>query len=185
MRLRFISALCVFSLFGFVQALGQSSRDKPIQGTILLGSTELATGMSRATVIARLGESYELKRMENSDGWLVVPKQNGGKPNNLSSAIGSVVFKNDKADSISKDWGPQDQIKGADFGRSIYGAIASLANKGKTRCQIHVEENHQPTVDTRAAFIICSDEYIKVDIIRTSEGEFSLVSEVLNTVERN
>src|SRR5216683_3748716 len=163
MHRHFISAICVISLFGFVQALGQSTRDKSMQGTILLGSAELTPGMSRGAVIARLGESYELKRVGNSDGWLVVPKQNGGKSDDLSSAIGNVVFKKDMLDSISKDWGPQDQIKGADFGQSIYGAIASLANKGKTHCQIHVEENHQPTVNTRAAFIICGDEYIKVD----------------------
>jgi len=184
MHRRLISAICVISLFGFVQALGQSSRDKSKSSTILLGSAELTTGMSRAAVIARLGESYELKRAGNSDGWLVVPKQNGGKPEDLSSAIGSVVFKNDKLDSISKDWSPQDQVQGADFGRTIYGALASLENQGKTRCHIHVEENHQPTVDARAAFIICGDEYIKVDIIRTSEGEYSLVSEVIDTVER-
>ncbi len=183
MRRCLISAICVVSLFGLVQALGQSSRDTSKQCTMLVGSIELTTGMSRSAVIARLGESYELKKIGNGDSWLAMPKRNGGKPDDLSGAVGVVSFKNDKLDSISKDWGPQNQSQGADFGRSIYGAIASLANKGKTHCQIRVQENHQPTVDTRTAFIVCSDEYIKVDIVRSSEGEFSLVTEVLGAVE--
>lgn len=179
MRRRVALALCFVSVFAFVQILGQSNRDTPKQGTIVLGSTEPSIGMSRDAAISRLAQSYKLEKQENSDSWIVLSKQNEGNQTTYDP-VGSVSFKHDKLDAVYKKWGPQDGQKGVEFARGIYGAIASLANRGKADCRIGVGENQQPTGEIKSAFITCGDEYIQVDIIRSPQhGDFSDLTEVL------
>jgi hypothetical protein len=170
----------LFSLFGLAQALGQSNRDTPKQGTILLDTTELTIGMSRAAVIARLGQSHKLDKEEGeADSWFVFAKDNEGNQPTYRP-LGSVQFQNGKLDSIKKKWGPDDAQKGVDFARSIYGAIASLANRGKTDCRIGLDENQTPRGERRSALIVCGDAYIQVDVIRSLQfGDLSDVTEVL------
>jgi hypothetical protein len=178
-RCRVALALCFVSVFVCVQVLGQSNRNTPRQGTIVLGSTELSIGMPRDGAISLLAQSYKLTKQENSDSWVVLAKQNEGSQETYD-AVGSVSFKHDKLDAVYKKWGPQDGQKGVDFARAIYGAIASLASRGKTDCRISVGENQQPTGEIRSAFITCGDEYIQVDTIRSVEyGDSSDVTEVL------
>ena len=179
MRCRVALALCFVSVVVFVQVLGQSDRNTPKQGSIVFGSTVLSIGMPRDTVNSRLAQSYELQKVENSDTWIVLSEHHEGNQT-THDPVGTVAFKDGKLDEVSKSWGPQDQQKGVDFAHSIYGAIASLANMGKTDCRIAVGENQQPTGEIKSAFITCGDEYIQVEISRYSQyGEFSTVSEVL------
>jgi hypothetical protein len=178
-RPRIILMIGLISLFGLPQALGQSNRDTSKQSRILLDSTEVSIGMPRDVAISRLAQSYKLDKQENSDSWIVMAKQNEGNQTTYR-AVGSVSFKDGKLNAVYKKWGPQDGHTDVDFARGIYGVIASLASRGKTDCRIRIGEDQQPTGEIRSAFIMCGDEYIQVDIIRSAEhGEFSDLTEVL------
>jgi hypothetical protein len=171
--------VCIIGLFGFMQALGQSKKQMSKQATIWLGSTELTIGMPRDAAIARLAQLYEVEKMEDDGSWLVQDKGIHDK-DHPPHLVGTVSFTNESLISVNKFWGPEDQHRGAEFAQSLYGAIASLVNSGKTGCHISVGENQQPTGESKIAFISCGDRFIRVDIIRRPQiGEVATLTEVL------
>jgi hypothetical protein len=173
----FAAAICIF--VGVTYAVARSQAGRSGQGTIVLDTTELTIGMPRDAAMSRLAQSFTLKQQGNSDSWIVIA---GDKP--PYRFVGSVAFRDGRLTAIYKDWAP-DGHTDVDLARSFYGLVASLESRGKRDCQISVAENQQPSGEIRTAYITCGDEYIQMDVIRTSEyGEQLTLSEVMKAVAK-
>jgi hypothetical protein len=103
------------------------------------------------------------------------------------SILGTIGFTNGKLSYVSKSWGPQEQKKGVEFARAVFGLIAHLEEEGKTLCLISTATSHDPNGQSDGAFMTCGQKYIELRVVRIDRGDFTgeyaSISETLRTPE--
>ena len=178
--LRLILCLSVLA----TEVMAQDQR-KPGEDYIWL-STKLTLGMPQNIVMGKLAQYYGTRKLDSSStveqDWLVINKE--GPP---WQAVRGVSFKDGKLSAASKEWGPQDQAKGVEFARSLFGAISELVKQGKKDCWLAIDQKEVPGAESKLAYIVCDDKYISFFILRSTDmasrglPEVAGISESLGT----
>ena len=163
-----VSTIFLLVVPSIVQAGGSS---------ISFGTVDLKTGMQEDVVIAELNKLYDLEKLtgsaKDSSSWVIKSKVQ------KSQFYGSISFKNGKLASVMRYWSPDDQQKGYEFAKAIYGLVAQFEKEGNSMCRISVGENNAPQFQAKAAFIVCGPKAMRVDIVEGKGTRSGSISEVL------
>jgi hypothetical protein len=135
--------------------------------TMQLGTDDLTLGMSEEAVVAKLAESYDLRKMELPAGlrargitslWIVCEKGQGDK----HPPVGSVDFAAGKLNGVHKDF----PLNGneVEFGRQLYFAMRDLELEGNSRCTIETKNGEEPNVSIKTAKLHCGRKIIIIDL---------------------
>jgi hypothetical protein len=161
------------------QRSGQKNSDaRHVEDSVSLGDIQLTLGMPQDSLLSKLEKrGYKITELGESS-WNISSIE-GGTFMNLA-AIG---FTKGKLSSVSRDWGPQDQKKGAEFAAAVIGVLAHLEGEGKTLCMISTVTSRDPNADADQAFLTCGHKYVEISVARVRrgqfEGEFARIDEVL------
>jgi hypothetical protein len=148
---------------------------------ITLGAVRLTLGMPQGGVLATLGKSYDVEKLkegQQSSAWLVSTRT-GVDKNAPPKQVASVVFRDGQLTTISKNWAPENQQKGFEFATSLYDAMTSFTNEGRTACTIETARKKEPGYETKAIFVTCGAKSIRIDLLSDQRGEFTNMAEVL------
>lgn len=176
--------LLAILMLNFVAAAltnAEHSRGQTTPDDISLGTVRLTLGMPQNGVLATLGKSYDVEKINEGpqfSSWLVNART-GTEELTPPKNIGSVAFRQDKLTTVMKNWAPENQQKGVEFASSLYDVLTSFTNEGRSNCSIETERKKDPGYDSKAMFVTCGAKYIRIDILNGPHGETVTMSEVL------
>jgi hypothetical protein len=139
---------------------------KPQSG-IWLG-TQLELGLPQDAVVAKLAESYNLRKAEPPAGlrekgitsmWIVDERGEGGK----QWSVGVVFFSAGKLSGVRKDLLPPDGDE-VEFGRQLYFVMRELESEGNSRCSLETENAEVPDFSRKNAKFQCRQKTVVIEL---------------------
>lgn len=157
-------------------AMPQSAKSRE---TIWL-ATDLMLGMSEDAVVAKLAESYSLRKTEPPTGlrakgitsmWIVDEKGRG--------SVGIVCFSAGKLSNVQRFlflYGDE-----VEFGRQLYFAMRDLEAEGNSRCTIQTKSAEVPDYSRKTATLQCGKKTVAIELQQVKGQDESVqLNEELN-----
>jgi hypothetical protein len=170
--------LLCFLLLSVVSGSCAQARSQTQADAIEIGTVRLTLEMPQASVLAKLGEDYEVSKVGHEDGWRVFEK---GKRH--GATVAWVHFENAKLRAVSKYWTVDSPDTKVALAKALYGAISSLG-KGWLDCTVTVYDEQDPTEETQGVGIGCGRRSVFIEVSRDKEGETASVTERLASRRR-
>jgi hypothetical protein len=156
----------VLPLAGFAYQ-NLSSNQVTRQDHIWLGA-DLQLGASEADVRKSLAAGYDFRKGAGDAGtakgtWMVTEK---GKP---SEVLGVVTFKEERLYFVTKRWirRIEDQEKGVQTARAIYGVLSEFEKQGETSCGVKTDHQETPSFSTQIATVACGQKHLEILVSST------------------
>lgn len=148
----------------------QGSIEKKLESTIEFGSVTLSLGMPQASALAKLTADYTT-RDKGEGKWEVSSSKD-------RSTVGEVDFTNGKLTGAERYW-PIQPVTASGLAESLYGAMSSFVEEGRTECTIDTWNQHKPDSEAKSASIRCGHKTIGVMIIDAGKDHILAVTEHL------
>ena len=94
-----------------------------------IDGVEVTLGMPKEQVRKLFSVKHEPKRVEDSDGWVIVKK--GSEKNVVENAVGHVAFEGGKLKWASQIWGRFRSADARELGSNLFGALNSIHESGE------------------------------------------------------
>lgn len=105
--------------------------------SIIVGGVTLRIGMDKNYVLSELAKYNDIRKISESDVWLIISKLN-------LHTVGSVDFHNEKLVFVNKFWGSFSNKDALEIGEELYAIFSKFDKEGRNIANFYTQEAIEP-----------------------------------------